>query len=295
MEDSIREGCSQSGWNGAVCCAFPAKCPPLERALPGAFPVGNLVRLVILCGLVTAFLAPSALAAEQDPGTGERQQGEVQPLADLRTSELSAPKPPRILFEDGQLTIIAENSLLSDILSVLRERTGADIELPVSATGNRMWVRLGPGPAHRVLAQLFGNTDFDYVIQASDTDADLIQSILLTQRRKTPPTNGLRTAGGQPLPQTNRRVSPPVKPDEAEVAEEVKPAAAETSQEAAPVPPVAASTDQAPAAVDKLQPPPEVVADNSNGTSPRRQEQMIQQLQAMYQQRREQMQATKNP
>ena len=110
-----------------------------------------------------------------------------------------APNPPGVSYEDGQLTIVAENSTMADILNAVGGITGASIEVPPGAGAERVWVHLGPGPARAVLAALLGGTDLDFVIQAADEDPTRIQSVLLTPRIKGGSTAADATGGSQSL------------------------------------------------------------------------------------------------
>jgi len=99
------------------------------------------------------------------------------------------PNPPQVSYVDGQLTIVAENSMLSDILRAVGQATGATLDVPPVGGSERVWIQLGPAPARSVLASLLSGTDLDYVIQAADDDPNRLQSVLLTAR-----TNGNGTA-----------------------------------------------------------------------------------------------------
>ena len=94
------------------------------------------------------------------------------------------PNPPRVSYEGGQLTIIAENSELSAILSLMSERTGAEIQFPPGAADERIWSVFGPGPARKVLVTFLSGTGLDYVIQASDIDPQGIRRVLLNAHSK---------------------------------------------------------------------------------------------------------------
>jgi len=102
-------------------------------------------------------------------------------------AEKTATHSPKVTYQDGQLTIIAENSLLSEILSALHTAMGAEIDLPPGASSERVWVRLGPGPARKVVSELLSGTDLNFVIQGSATDVDGIQSVLLTPHGEAGP------------------------------------------------------------------------------------------------------------
>ena len=108
-----------------------------------------------------------------------------------------APNPPGVSYEDGQLTIAAENSTMADILNAVAAITGASIEVPSGPGAERVWVRVGPGPARAVLAALLGGTDLDFVIQSADADPARIQSVLLTPRMKGAPTAADPSGGSQ--------------------------------------------------------------------------------------------------
>src|ERR1700758_1710028 len=101
-------------------------------------------------------------ASAQESQSGG-QQDPSSPPEPLTTGRMVS-KPPQIIYENGQLTIVAENSPLSQVMSALRAAMGADIDLPTSVADQRMWVRLGPGPARKVLRDLLDNTELDYVI-----------------------------------------------------------------------------------------------------------------------------------
>jgi len=281
---------------------------PLGRALRATYPVWTPKSVAILGALALAILAP--------PGTAGKLKLSAEPLSYRRAiapQEANAPSPPnpstsaqtapgqlQVSYEDGQLTIIAESSLLSDILSEVHRCMGADINLPASASEARIWVRLGPGPARRVLAELLSDTDLNYVIQASDTDVDGIRSVLLTPRSKATAAPG--TSTGQSARNANGRI-PRANPNAPEVSAQENAAVPEArpESEAASASPPAAPTDLQPAATDpqrsatNLQPATETPGSDSSKSPARTSEQMIQQLQSMYQQRKQIQQGQKPP
>lgn len=108
---------------------------------------------------------------------------ELPPAAPLTPGQM-APNPPGVSFDNGQLTILAENSTMADILSAVSTVIGAKIDVPAGAGGERVWIQIGPGPTRSVLAQLLSGTDLDFVIQSADADPTQVQSVLLTPRMK---------------------------------------------------------------------------------------------------------------
>ena len=96
--------------------------------------------------------------------------------------------PPQVQFRHGQLTIVAENSTLADILRAVHAQTGAVIELPPNAT-ERVVTRVGPGPARDVLATLLNGSHFNYVMVGSPTHPDNVDRLILTSKTGgEPPT-----------------------------------------------------------------------------------------------------------
>jgi hypothetical protein len=232
-----------------------------------------------------------------------------------------------ISWDGKELTIDADNSTLSEILLGIRARTGASIDMPPSTSAEKVFVHLGPAPIREVLSSLLYGTDFDYVIQASDTDERGLRSVTLTEREKGDKADVVTAsdAPGQPRQRLMKGYSAPGKRDfqvAAETAAESS-ASPQTESAAAEVSPPA-SPEQAPAGSDPAatvaqgagadsQPSPSVSADalvsganqslnrtalTSSGDSiPSGMSsfsQMEQNLQHLYQQR-QQMQALQNP
>jgi hypothetical protein len=141
---------------------------------------------------------------------------------------------PLVAYEQGQLTITAENVPLSEILSALHTAMGTEVDLPATATNERIWAHLGPGPASKILTDLLSNTDLNYVIQASAKDLNGIQSVMLT----------VRSDGGPGKPevsiQSAGRVNDRQRANSAatEVSEEKPPASQESTVAADATPPL---------------------------------------------------------
>jgi len=230
------------------------------------------------------------LSSEQSSGEGQQATAQTQPrLSNGTVAEQALPKPPQVTYEDGRLTIIAENSSLSDVMKALREALGADVDLPPSVASQRIWVRLGPGPARSVLRDLLDGTEFNYVIQAEEDDALAIRSISLTPRSKSanPEQNP-----GLPERAANRRIprGGPEAKDAAGSEEPVPPesvASTDSSQASASAPP----TNQLAAANS-----PDAANSSGSGNGSPETDRMIQQLQSMYEQRRQiQLQQNQKP
>ena len=97
----------------------------------------------------------------------------------------ASPTPPGVSYVGGQLRIDVLGATLADVLAKVAALTGVTIDLPEAAKDERLpAVQLGPGPAREVLASLLSDSDLDYLIQASDADANRIQSVMIMPREK---------------------------------------------------------------------------------------------------------------
>jgi hypothetical protein len=99
------------------------------------------------------------------------------PLKQLPMDQIP-PSPAKVTFQDGLLTISAQNSPLAEILRDVRRLTGASIEIPQNAN-ERVITHLGPGAPRDVLAGLLNGTAFNYVMLGSDSDPLAVSSLIL--------------------------------------------------------------------------------------------------------------------
>jgi len=126
------------------------------------------------------------------------------PLQPLPLEQVPA-VAPRVHFAAGELTIVAHNSTLSDVLKEVHEQTGAELDIPPNAN-ERVVADLGPGPAREVLAELLNGTHFNYVMVGSSSDPAAIKSLVLTARQGGPDTTTTASnLGGVP----QRGLAPP--------------------------------------------------------------------------------------
>src|SRR5271169_3366201 len=98
------------------------------------------------------------------------------------------PNPPKVTCDGENLTITAKNSTLGAVLNAIRACTGAEIDVPEDAKGERLFAELGPGPLRTVLADFLSSMDFDYVIKASPADPQKVQMVLLNPRTSDSPS-----------------------------------------------------------------------------------------------------------
>jgi hypothetical protein len=88
---------------------------------------------------------------------------------------------PRVTYQDGQLTIVAPNSTLADILRAVRKLTGAEMDIPANAT-EPVVTNLGPGPAPGVVAELLNGSHFNYLLLGAPSDAKTLTRVVLVAK-----------------------------------------------------------------------------------------------------------------
>jgi|SRR5215472_1642226 len=241
--------------------------------------------LLLLVGL--ALLALPVLAQSQsqlESAARARVPKAPNTAWGMSGSESQGSTQPRVLFEDGQLTINASNASLADVLYALRACTGADIDLPSAAGSERVTAQLGPGPARKVLSDLLTWSSFDYVIQASDSDPLSIQSVTLMIRTKSAPATvagppgrpAAASARPGPVVEPSVPAAAPVDLPEVDKPVDALPAAPAADNSA----PLSPSSSSQPRPADMS---PVGTAGSGGAKSPA---DMIQELQQMYQQRR---------
>jgi hypothetical protein len=295
----------------------PAHTLPIGGSLKSRAILSPAFRRILVVAHLALFLNISIFASAgfsasgdrtaQSARAGQSSSQNPQPAADqsmdrklvgLQPGKQPA-RPLQVTYEDGQLTIDADNVPLSEILSQVRKALGADIKIPPGVADQRMWVQFGPGPARRILRDLLDATDLDYVMQASDKDEDGILSVSLSTRAKgldsgLPTSSTLAAAKRHPQPV----VSSPPEYSEPETQSVSEAAVASGSVASEPVAPVSSPTpaETRAAAAASLQPSRDTAGPVSTAPLVGSAEQMAQQLQNLYQRRRQlQVQQNQRP
>jgi len=149
-----------------------------HRSLP---PLLLFALLIAPCCLFAAgSTARNHKAVAQQPTPVAPPPAPPQPLQPLSLQQMPA-SPPKVTYQNGQLSITAENSTLGDILHAVQAQTGASIEMPGNPP-ERVVIHLGPGPARDVLADLLNGSHFNYVVVGSTADPNKIQRVVLTAK-----------------------------------------------------------------------------------------------------------------
>ncbi len=172
--------------------------------------------------------------------TKKQEKPPLPPLPNGPTGQKLQPLPldslspvlPQVSYENGQLTIVAPNSTLGDILRAVRKQTGAEIEIPTAS--DRVVTHLGPGPARDVVAELLNGSRFNYVLLGSPDDPSALTRVVLVAKTDTPaPQPGQKP---QPTPPPNM-APPPEDLQEMNDADQAEENAEENTEQQPPQPP----------------------------------------------------------
>ncbi len=169
--------------------ARTAELPPLPDVIAAAPVVGrlNVPRSAELPPL------PDAVAAA--PAVGKQNVVRSAVLAQLPDAVAAAhvgtvagtPQSSMVTYQNGQLTINAETSTLAEVLKLVAEKTGAEIDVPPGSGLDRIIEHAGPGRAEDVLASLLNGSPFDFVIVSSPQPPhDPTQVLLFLHAAATP-------------------------------------------------------------------------------------------------------------
>jgi hypothetical protein len=178
--------------------------------------------LVLAATLIPSLVLNTAFAAQQQPTRKRPAKAAKKAASEPLAAPVPPPPPPtpeqmpavqpQVHYSQGQLTIVAENSTLADILRAVRAQTGAAIEVPPNAT-ERVVTHLGPGPARDILATLLNGSHFNYVMLGSAAHPDSVDRVILTSKsggvpEPAPPPAATPVAEGNDEGQTDD-VAPP--------------------------------------------------------------------------------------
>jgi hypothetical protein len=236
--------------------------------------------------------------AKSTPVTQEQPAAPEPPLTPIQLTLAQKPAvAPKVQYQNGQLSIVAENSTLGDILRAVHQQTGAVVDLPPNAT-ERVVANLGPGPSRDVLAKLLNGSSFNYVMLGSATDPNQVEHVIVSAKTggdvgamatnaPQPGFNG-RTPFSPQAPQNQPMISGTPEGDAAseDTAEDPAGEAANDTANEEPAP-----AEEAPAAEGQ---PADQQGQPANGGI-KTPEQLLQELQRQQQMQQQQMQQQGNP
>ncbi len=130
------------------------------------------------------------------------------PVIPAERLDLHPAVPPQVSFNNGLLTVTAQNATLGDILNAIHVKTGAMIEMSGPIL-ERVAIRIGPAPAREVFTALLDGSRFNYIILGSAANPMGAEHVILTA--KTGGATGA-VASAQPVYQPPQAQAPPPGP-----------------------------------------------------------------------------------
>jgi hypothetical protein len=144
------------------------------------FPYGRTVMIKVTAGV------PSAQMTGAPGGASASASGLVAANDTTQTGVVSAiaPVPPPLVvsYRDGLLGIRADKATLSDVLTAIQQRTGAEISMAPGAEQEKVVADIEAAPAPEVLARLLNGSKFNFLILSSPNDSRLLDKLILTAR-----------------------------------------------------------------------------------------------------------------
>jgi len=142
---------------------------------------------MLLCGVGTAAAGQPA-SHQPQPAPAHRVRKAQPKSGPIPAAVESRPAPPPsavVAYQNGLLTITAQNATLREIMDRVRESTGALVEVP--ALNERVTVQLGPHPPAIVIAALLEGSPVNYVIVGGAGDDNAIRAIQVTSESAAGP------------------------------------------------------------------------------------------------------------
>ena len=191
---------------------------PPQPAQPNSG-AGTAQRLEATTPRVTTSAVPQKTTSA--PGTSTA----IQPVATPPTAQTVKPTTaPRVSYQNGELTVVAENSSLGETLNAIRAVTGIRIE-GGSGGSDRVMAKIGPAPVRDVLLSLLEGSRYDFAMLGSPTDPQKVDRLVLSPRMASSSAPTQAAAPPQPMEEDSANGQPAADDDDNQgFAEPAKPA-----------------------------------------------------------------------
>lgn len=107
-----------------------------------------------------------------------------------------------VSYQNGDLTINAENTTLAAVLESIAKKTGAVIDVPAGSGLERIVDHIGPAPPSDVLTQLLNGSHFNFVIVSSPEHPNVPAQVLLSMRDSEAPVASVQPSQQVPAAPT---------------------------------------------------------------------------------------------
>ena len=165
----------------------------------------SLLLIFLMCGAASASaqtphrMKPKRTQAKPSPAQPQAVPQAQSTPAPALTPEHGPSSPPQVNFQGGQLTIVARNSTMSDVLNAVKQKTGAGVDMPAGSS-ERVVGQFGPGAPRDVMAQLLNGSHYDYVLLGSPADPGALNKVVLMTKATGPEPGPTQAQANQPQP-----------------------------------------------------------------------------------------------
>lgn len=186
----------------------------------------TLATLILVPVFVVGGVGAAKAGRQKDkkPAVPTLPSGPTGPLPQIPL-DFEPTLPPAVVYRNGELTIDAPNSTLSDILRGVRDETGTDIEMP--AENDRVTTHLGPAPLRKVVADLLKGSRYNYILLGLPSNPKGLSRIVLVPKTgvdlrvasptERPVARQEEQVASQPEPPTTQEIIEPPPPSEGSV------------------------------------------------------------------------------
>jgi hypothetical protein len=187
-----------------------ATASPAAMTLPSISAASTPVRTTSAPNLQAAAtqVVATQLVANQVAAT---QTSAIQNVpAQFPAANMPAAAGPMVAYQNGRLTINANNETLANVLRMVAQKTGATIIIPPGTGLERIVEHAGPAPASDVLGQLLKGSHFNFVLIGSPQHPNDLQQVLLTPRVDTgaPVVAAATLVAAPPMPMESAGTAP---------------------------------------------------------------------------------------
>ena len=138
--------------------------------------------IVLLAGMAMSETPAATKALPARPARDPAAAGDTAPRSIPRMWPEQLPaQPPRVSYQNGQLTLDSQNSTLSDILTAIRRLTGSQFEIPAGVGSERVASHLSGSPRD-VITSLLDGSNVGFIVLGPPDNPGQVQRVILTRR-----------------------------------------------------------------------------------------------------------------
>ena len=133
-------------------------------------------RFLVILTMAALLNLPTTNWAQDNP-VQERPTAAGPAEASVTLDEMS-PGQVIVTYQDGELTIKARNAPLLEVLRKVCSEIGAEFDSSAGSS-EPIFADLGPGPAREVLSSFLSGSRFNYAMQASAEDPNVLARLII--------------------------------------------------------------------------------------------------------------------